>query len=106
MGDEGLKHLAALKKLELLDIWTVSQMTDATVDVIATLPSLKELSIRATGVSDKCIDQILRMPNLQSLTFKENGAVTPEGLKKLSTKKWAKLDTGSSGAGDAADAGQ
>ena len=106
VGDEGLKHLAALKKLELLDIWTVSQMTDATVDVIATLPSLKELSIRATGVSDKCIDQILRMPNLQSLTFKENGAVTPEGLKKLSTKKWAKLDTGSSGAGDAADAGQ
>lgn len=103
VGDEGLKHLSGLKKLELLDIWTVSQMTDATVDVIATLPNLKELSIRATGVSDKCIDPILKMPSLKSLTFKENGAVTPEGLKKLSGKKWTKLDTGSTGAADAGE---
>ena len=103
VGDDGLKHLSGLKKLELLDIWTISQMTDATVDVIAALPNLKELSIRATGVSDRCIDQILKMPNLQSLTFKENGAVTTEGLKKLSSKKWTKLDTGSSGTGDAGE---
>lgn len=103
VGDEGLTHLSGLKKLELLDIWTISQMTDATVDVIAALPNLKELSIRATGVSDNCIDQILKMPNLQTLTFKENGAVTPEGLKKLSSKKWTKLDIGGSGASDAGE---
>ena len=102
VGDSGLKHLAALKSLELLDIWTVPQMTDATVDVIATLPNLKELSIRATGVTDATIDKLLAMPNLQSLTFKENGSVTAEGLKKLASKKWSKLDVGASDAGEAA----
>jgi hypothetical protein len=52
VSNSGLKHLSALTSLELLDIWTVPQLTDATVDVIASLSHLKELSIRATGVTD------------------------------------------------------
>ena len=95
ISDSGLQNLAALKSLEVLDIWTLPQMTDATVDVIATLPNLKELSIRTTDVTDAAVDKLLAMPQLQSLTFKENGRVTDEGLKKLAGKKWAKLDTGS-----------
>ena len=106
VGDGGLQHLAALKSLETLDIWTVPQMTDATVDVIATLPNLKELSIRATDVTDKSVDLILKMPSLQTLTFKENGMVTPEGLKKLAAKKWTSLDIGTSGGGEAGGAAQ
>jgi Leucine-rich repeat (LRR) protein len=105
VGDSGLKNLAALKSVELLDIWTIPNMTDATVEVIAALPSLKELSIRATGVTDAAVDKLLGMQSLQSLTFKENGSVTDEGLKKLATRKWAKLDVG--GASDSGDsAGQ
>lgn len=102
VGDSGLTHLAALKSLELLDLWTVPQMTDASMDVIAALPNLKELSIRATGVTDASIDKLLGMQSLQSLTFKENGSVTDEGLKKLATRKWSKLDIGASDSGEAA----
>ncbi len=105
VGDNGLKNLAALEALELLDIWTVPQMTDATIDVIAKLPLLKELSIRATSVTDKSIDALLKMPALQTLTFKENGSVTAEGLKKLASKKWAKLDLGTAGGAEGSDAG-
>jgi len=92
VGDSGLTHLAGLKNLELLDIWTVPQMTDASVEVIAGLPKLQELSIRATGVTDSSIDLLLKMTHLKSLTFKENGSVTAEGLKKLASRKWTKLD--------------
>ena len=103
VGDSGLKNLGALEALELLDIWTVPQMTDATIDVIAKLPLLKELSIRATGVTDKCIETLLKMPALQTLTFKENGSVTAEGLKKLASKKWAKLDLGTGGGAEGSE---
>ena len=102
VSDSGLKHLAALKSLELLDIWTVPQMTDATVDVIATLPALNELSIRATGITDASLEKLLAKHSLQTLTLKENGSVTADGLKKLATKKWSKLDLGASDSGDAA----
>src|SRR5262249_4989926 len=97
VGDSGLEHLANLKSLEVLDIWTVPQMTDAAVDVIATLPNLKELSVRATDVSDAAVDQILKLPLLESLTFKENARITDAGLAKLTGKKWKKLDLGDSG---------
>lgn len=95
ISDNGLQNLASLKSLEVLDIWNVPQMTDATVEVIATLPNLKELSIRTADVTDAAVDKLLAMPGLQSLTFKENGRVTADGLKKLAGKKWAKLDIGS-----------
>ncbi len=94
LSDTGLENLKSLQSLELLDIWTVPEMSDATVDVIATLPNLKELSIRTTSVTDAAVDKILAMPKLESLTLKDNASVTAEGIKKLSGKKWKKLDTG------------
>jgi len=97
ISDSGLKNLGSLQALELLDIWSIPQMTDATLDVIATLPNLKELTVRSTAVTDAAIAKLLAMPKLQTLTFKENGTVTDAGLKKLTSKKWTKLDTGSSG---------
>ena len=100
--DEGLKHLAALQALELLDIWSVDKMSDATVDLIVTLPHLKELTIRTTEVTDATVDKLLGMKSLQTLTFKENGAVTEEAVKKLNTRKWMKLDLGTVGSGESA----
>jgi Leucine-rich repeat (LRR) protein len=96
ISDSGLTQLSGVQSLELLDIWSIPQMTDETVKVIAALPNLKELTVRSTAVTDACIDIILAMPKLQTLTFKENGKVSDSGLKKLSSKKWTKLDTGSS----------
>ena len=104
ISDEGLKSLAALQSLEILDIWSVKQMTDATVDIIAALPKLKELGIRSTAVTDATVDKLLGMKSLQSLTFKQNGSVTEEAAKKLSTRKWIKLDLGSSGVSEPSDA--
>ena len=95
--DAGLKNLEAAPSLELLDIWSVPKMTDASIDVIAKLPNLKELTVRSTAVTDSSIEKLLRIPTLQTLVFKENGAVTEAGLKRLSDKKgWTKLDIGSS----------
>lgn len=95
LSDEGLKNLASLQSLELLDIWSIVGMTDATIDAIAKLPNLKELSIRSTSITDASIDKLLAMPKLQSLTLKDNASVTEQAIKKLDSRKWAKLDTGS-----------
>ena len=98
VGDAGLRQLADAKQLEVLDIWSLPRMTDATVDVIATLPNLKELSIRETGVTEASVKKIAAMPKLQSLTFKNNGALSPENAATLTGRKWSKLDLGGVGA--------
>jgi len=94
ISDAGLTHLGKLQALEQLDLWVVPQMTDATIDVIATLPNLKTLSIRSTGVTDACIEKLLALKSVQSLTFKDNGAVSEEARQKLTSRKWGKLDLG------------
>jgi hypothetical protein len=103
VSDSGLAHLAALQSLEVLDIWSVPQMSDVAVDAISKLPLLRELSIRTTGVTGACIEKLLQMPELQSLTFRENGEVSADGLKRLSSRTWTKLDLGNSGAADISD---
>lgn len=94
VGDDGLKHLAAADGLEVLDIWSVPKMTDASVAVIAGLPNLRELSIRETGVTEKSLAALAALPKLESLTFK-NAAVSPEAAAKAkAAKAWKKLDLG------------
>jgi hypothetical protein len=66
-------------------------MSDRSLDAIASLPKLRELSIRETGVTEAAVDRILAMPNLTTLTLK-NGALSPEAVTRLSARKWAKLD--------------
>jgi len=97
VGDEGLRHLAAAKELEVLDIWSLPRMTDASIAVIAGLPNLKELSIRETGITDASAATIAAMPKLQSLTFKNNGPLSAANAAKLTGKKWSKLDLGGAG---------
>jgi Leucine-rich repeat (LRR) protein len=91
VGDEGLAHLATARNLVALDIWSLPRMTDRSLDAIASLPKLRELSIRETGVTEAAVDRILGMPNLTTLTLK-NGALSPEAGARLSARKWAKLD--------------
>lgn len=95
--DAGLKDIDTLKNLELIDFWIVSS-GDETVKRIAQLPNVKSLSLRETEITDASIDLILSMPKLEELTIKDNLNITPEGLKKLSGKKFKKLVTGGEGA--------
>ena len=81
--DEGFQQLSALSSLELLDIWSVPQFTDRSVEVLAKLPNLKELSLRSTGITDASIEALLAMPKLQTLTVKENSDVSDKARSTL-----------------------
>ncbi len=94
VGDDGLKRLTGARNLEVLDIWSLPSMTDASLVVIASLPALKELSIRETGMTEAALTSIAALPGLQSLTFKNNGRLSAETVRKLSTRTWKKLDLG------------
>jgi Leucine-rich repeat (LRR) protein len=94
VGDEGIAQLAGAKQLEVLDIWSLPLMTDASIEAITRLPALRELSIRETGVTEAAIGKILAMEGLKSLTFKNNGPLSKENAAKLAARKWTKLDLG------------
>ncbi len=79
--DAGLKNLSSVKSLETLDIWSIPQMSDATVEIIAQLPNLTELSIRSTAITDKSIQLLSKMPKLKRLTIKDNASIFSRSVK-------------------------
>ena len=93
-GDAGLARLANAKTVEVLDLWSLPRVTDASVDVIAALPGLEELSIRETGITAAGLAKLAVLPGLQSLTFKNNGPIPTDLRAKLAARKWKKLDLG------------
>ena len=69
-------------------------MTDATIAVIAGLPTLQELSIRETSVTDAGLAKLAGLPGLQVLVFKDNGPITAATRAAVTARKWTKLDLG------------
>ena len=62
--------------------------------MIASLPKLKELSIRETGMSAEALEAILGIESLETLVFK-NGDVPADLADKVkANRKWRKLDLG------------
>ena len=92
--DDGLQSLAKLKELEVIDLWALPQVGDETINVLATLPKLRELSVRTVGITDAAVETILGMKQLQTLVFKENGSVSQEAIEKLRSRNWKRLDLG------------
>jgi Leucine-rich repeat (LRR) protein len=82
VSDDGLVNIAALKDLEILDIWELP-ITDKTMEAIAKLGSLKTLMLRNTGVTDAGLEALLTMPELKSVTLEGNAGVTPAMIQKL-----------------------
>ena len=81
----------------LRPVWHVTPhpyRTDASIDVIAGLPNLKELSIRETGVTAVALLKLAPLQKLQSLTFKNNGPVSEAHAAAIKARKWSKLDLG------------
>ncbi len=68
----GLKHLADLKELTLLEL-SSSPVTDAGLKALPSLPNLEAVSLGATRVTDDGISELKRHPKLKKLTFSEPG---------------------------------
>jgi Leucine-rich repeat (LRR) protein len=50
---------------------------------LAALASLRELSLRATGISDEALPQLANLTQLQSLNVSHNPRLTPEAVSAL-----------------------
>jgi len=94
VGDAGLAHLAGAKTVTVLDLWSMPRLTDASADVIAALPELKEVSIQETGITAAGLEKITALPKLESLTFKNSGPLPADLRAKLAARTWKKLDLG------------
>ncbi|MBP86622.1 MAG: hypothetical protein CMJ64_07900 [Planctomycetaceae bacterium] len=85
--DVGVKQLATLEQLELLDLYA-NNLTDAGVEHLGHVKSLKSLDLSLVAITDKALPHLAGLTTLEhlSLLFSEGFAgpiVTDEGLDAL-----------------------
>jgi hypothetical protein len=86
VGDAGLKELAHLKNLQLLNL-DATKVTDAGLKELVGLKSLQSLSIPSVKVTDAGLKELARLKNLRSLSLHLTTQVTGAGLKELASLK-------------------
>jgi hypothetical protein len=81
VGDAGLKSLAKLSKLSILNL-SKSKVTDEGMETLQSLPELANLLLDETAVTDAGLKAIANFPALKRLSLYQS-KVTPDGVKTL-----------------------
>ena len=81
VDDEALRYLARLPKLRKLNLISCRRITDAGIEHLRGHPSLEELDLGGTAVTDACIPALLSMPQLREVRRPESMSV--EGSNRL-----------------------
>jgi len=79
--DDSIRHIAAMTRLEHLDLFGSHQLTDKGVAQLAALKSLRSLSVGGTrGITDDTLRKLSDLP-LESLDLTSFGSVKKGGMK-------------------------
>jgi Leucine-rich repeat (LRR) protein len=70
--DGGLKHIGAMTGLEELYIWDATAVTDAGVAHLARLNNLKKIHINGSKITDESLVLLSSLPSIESLSLQEN----------------------------------
>jgi hypothetical protein len=79
----GLEHIAALPRLEVLDL-TGAPIGDAGLRHLSKLPRLEHLNLSDTNITDAALVYLACLPNLRELSLADTGVADP-GLENLRT---------------------
>ena len=84
LTDAGMKEIAKVKTLEILDIRVCNALTDEGLTAIGTLPNLRILICNTPKATDRGIKELNNSTNLGMLIMNNIAEVTDEGILGLS----------------------
>jgi internalin A len=85
-NDEAMADLAAAKHLRKLLLGGAG-ITSKTIDIIATLENLEELTLRDTQVSDDDLGRLAKLAKLKTLNLPNSSRLSDKGVERLPQSK-------------------
>jgi hypothetical protein len=86
IGDQGIAQLAKLPSLKIIDLRVSPMVTDAAMETLATMPSLRAVRVSDVNISDQGIESLMALPQLTELDIRNCRAVTKQGIQRLAEK--------------------
>ncbi|MBP3557557.1 MAG: hypothetical protein J6K20_07650 [Thermoguttaceae bacterium] len=88
VDEAGLNELlAAWKSPTSLSLFTMPATDETVKTIVAAMPELKTLTLRAVQITDAAIEEIVKLENLETLDLRENAGLTVDGMMKLTQAK-------------------
>ena len=88
VDEAGLNELlGAWKSPTNLSLFTMPATDETVKTIVAAMPELKTLTLRAVQITDAAIEELVKLENLETLDLRENAGLTLEGMMKLAEAK-------------------
>ena len=88
VDEAGLNELlGSWKSPTTLSLFTMPATDETVKTIVASMPGLKTLTLRAVQITDASIDEIVKLENLETLDLRENAGLTVDGMMKLTQAK-------------------
>lgn len=88
VDEAGLNELlGAWKSPTTLSLFTMPATDETVKTIVASMPELKTLTLRAVQITDAAIEELVKLENLETLDLRENAGLTLDGMMKLAEAK-------------------
>lgn len=88
VDEAGLNELlGAWKSPTTLSLFTMPATDETVKTIVAAMPELKTLTLRAVQITDAAIEELVKLENLETLDLRENAGLTLDGMMKLAEAK-------------------
>ncbi|MBR5243689.1 MAG: hypothetical protein IKW13_05590, partial [Thermoguttaceae bacterium] len=88
VDEAGLNELlASWKSPTTLALFTMPATDETVKTIVAAMPELKTLTLRAVQITDAALEELVKLENLETLDLRENAGLTLDGMMKLAEAK-------------------
>lgn len=91
ISDTGLRQLAGLQSLKVIDLRVSPLVTDAAMEILAGLPELRAVRLIGVNLTDAGVASLLKLPLLSELDVRNCRGVTAQGIEQLRGKKTLRI---------------
>ena len=83
VDDAGMREVARLKDLEVLQYWDAKGITDAGASCLRDMPQLRSVHLGASQIGDAGLRSLAQLKGLERLTLAQGNNITDDGLQAL-----------------------
>lgn len=87
IDDHGIESLRNLKALRIIDLRLSALLTDAAMETLSTMPSLRAVRVSGVNLTDAGLAKLLELPQLTELDLRNCRQITKDGIAQIGKKR-------------------
>lgn len=87
VNDQGIEQFRDLKSLRIIDLRLSALLTDAAMETLSAMPSLRAVRLSGVNLTDAGLAKLLELPNLTELDLRNCRQISKDGIAQIGKKR-------------------